>query len=99
MQVMSAISAMQTAGHDKSHGTSSIVPALAKSARAGHPEFRNGKGEGETKGWGTRPAPPIFPGREPGASGLWSLRLFVGLVIGSNQLIGEHGQNINLASN
>jgi hypothetical protein len=26
-----------------SHGIGSIVPALAESARAGHPQFRNGK--------------------------------------------------------
>jgi hypothetical protein len=30
------------AGH-KSHSIGSIVPALAKNARAGHPQFRNGK--------------------------------------------------------
>ena len=53
MQVMSAVTAMQSAGHDKSHGTGSIVPApsagsgqaLAKNARAGHPLFQNGKGK------------------------------------------------------
>jgi hypothetical protein len=43
VQVMSAIGAMQAAGHNKPHGTGSIVPALAKNARAGHPLFRNGK--------------------------------------------------------
>lgn len=40
---MSAVGAMQAAWHDKSHGTCSIVPALAKNARTGHPRFRNGK--------------------------------------------------------
>jgi RHS repeat-associated protein len=34
---------MQAAGHDKPHGTGSIVPALAKNARTGHPLFRIGK--------------------------------------------------------
>jgi len=29
--------------HDKQHGTNCIVPALAKNARTGHPQFRNGK--------------------------------------------------------
>jgi uncharacterized Zn-binding protein involved in type VI secretion len=43
VQVMSAVGAMQAAGHDKEHATGSIVPALAKSARTGHPAFRNGK--------------------------------------------------------
>jgi uncharacterized repeat protein (TIGR03803 family) len=40
--VMSAVGAMQAAGH-KSHGIGSIVPALAKNARAGHPHSQNGK--------------------------------------------------------
>jgi hypothetical protein len=40
---MRIVGAMQTAGHDKSHGIGSIVPALAKNARAGHPQFLNGK--------------------------------------------------------
>jgi hypothetical protein len=45
VQMMSAVGAMQADGHDKQYPTSSIVPALAKNARTGHPEFRNGKGE------------------------------------------------------
>jgi hypothetical protein len=45
VQVMRAVTAMQTAGHDKPHDTGSIVPALAKNARTGHPQFRNGKGK------------------------------------------------------
>ena len=45
MQVMSAVGAMQSAGHNKPHGTGSIVPALAKNARTGHPQFRNGMGK------------------------------------------------------
>jgi len=40
---MSALAAMQAAGHPKLQGTGSIVPVLAKNARAGHPRFRNGK--------------------------------------------------------
>jgi RHS repeat-associated protein len=40
---MSAVGPMQAAGHDKPHGTGSIVPALAKNARTGHPLFRIGK--------------------------------------------------------
>ena len=43
VQVMSAVGPMQAAGHDKPHGTGSIVPALAKNARTGHPLFRIGK--------------------------------------------------------
>jgi hypothetical protein len=50
VQVMSAVGAMQAAGHNKLHGTGSIVPALAKNARAGHPRFRNGKGKHEKPG-------------------------------------------------
>jgi uncharacterized repeat protein (TIGR03803 family) len=38
VQMMRAVSAMQAAGH-RTHGTSGIVPALAKNARTGHPEF------------------------------------------------------------
>jgi len=34
VQVMSAVGAMQSAGPDRPHGTGSIVPALAKNARA-----------------------------------------------------------------
>ncbi len=45
VQVMSAVSAMQSAGHDQPHGTGSVVPALAQNARAGHPQFRNGYGK------------------------------------------------------
>jgi hypothetical protein len=52
VQVMSAVGAMQAAGHDKQHGTGSIVPALAKNARTGHPEFGNGKVN--TESWATR---------------------------------------------
>jgi hypothetical protein len=36
---------MQAAGHDKPYGIGSIVPALAKNARTGHPQFQNGKGK------------------------------------------------------
>jgi hypothetical protein len=45
VQVMSAVGPMKATGHDKTYGTGSIVPALAKSARTGHPLFRNGKGK------------------------------------------------------
>ena len=55
VQVMSAVGAMQAAGHDKLYGTGSIVPALAKSARAGHPLFGKGKDENEKLGH-----PPTF---------------------------------------
>jgi hypothetical protein len=43
VQMMRAISTMQTAGHNKSHDIGRIVPALAKIARTGHPQFLNGK--------------------------------------------------------
>jgi hypothetical protein len=49
VQVMSAVGPMQAAGHNKPHGTGSIVPALAKNARTGHPLFRNGKGNTESR--------------------------------------------------
>jgi hypothetical protein len=39
VQVMSAVGAMQAAGHNQPHSTGRIVPALAKNARAGHPQF------------------------------------------------------------
>src|ERR1700739_4558575 len=45
VQLMSAVSAMQAAGHSKSYGTGSIVPALAKNARTGHPQFQYRKEE------------------------------------------------------
>lgn len=45
VQVMSAVSAMQSARHNQPHGTGSIVPALAQNARAGHPQFQNGNGK------------------------------------------------------
>jgi hypothetical protein len=44
VQMMRAVGAMQPAGHGKSYAIGCIVPALAKNARAGHPQFRNGKG-------------------------------------------------------
>jgi len=50
VQVMSAVSAVQAAGHDTPYGTGSIVPALAKNARTGHPQFRNGKERARQKG-------------------------------------------------
>ena len=43
VQVMRAVGAMQSAGHGKIDSIGSIVHALAKNARTGHPEFRNGK--------------------------------------------------------
>jgi hypothetical protein len=36
------------------HGIGSTVPALAKSARTGHPQFRNGKGTATLKWLATR---------------------------------------------
>ncbi len=53
VQVMRAVGAMQAAGHDKSHSIGSIVPALAKNARTGHPQFGNGKQNPEPRA--TRP--------------------------------------------
>ncbi len=62
VQVMRAVGAMQAAGHDKPHRTGSIVPALAKNARTGHPQFRNGKGKhgraGHPPPTNLGPAPP-----------------------------------------
>ena len=63
VQVMSAVGAMQAAGHDKTHRTGSIVPApsassgqaLAKNARTGHPRFRNGKENRYQEGRATLP--------------------------------------------
>jgi hypothetical protein len=49
---------MKATGHDKTYGTGSIVPALAKSARTGHPLFRNGKGK--HKGPGHPPSSAIY---------------------------------------
>jgi hypothetical protein len=43
VQLMSAVGPMQANGHNKTHGTGGIVPAVATKARAGHPRFRNGK--------------------------------------------------------
>ena len=65
VQVMSAVGAMQAAGHNNSHGTGSIVPApsassgqaLATNARAGHPQFRNGKEETRKGGPPARSSP------------------------------------------
>ena len=37
------------------HDIGSIVPALAKNARTGHPQFRKGKKKKWGKGWATRP--------------------------------------------
>jgi hypothetical protein len=37
VQMMGALGAMQTAGHDQQYGTGSIVPALANNARTRHP--------------------------------------------------------------
>ncbi len=54
VQVMRAVGAMQAAGHDKSHSIGSIVPALAKNARTGHPQFGNGKQNPEPRA--TRPS-------------------------------------------
>jgi hypothetical protein len=56
VQVMSSVGAMQAAGHDQQYRTSSIVPALAKSARTGHPEFGNGK---EKRGKVGHPPNPV----------------------------------------
>jgi hypothetical protein len=50
VQLMSAVGPMQPAGHNKIHGTGSIVPAVATKARAGHPRFRNGEKKHEKPG-------------------------------------------------
>jgi hypothetical protein len=55
VQVMRAAGAMQTAGHDKYQGIGSIVPALAKNARAGHPQFLTGSKHLQNSG------PPAHP--------------------------------------
>jgi len=57
VQVMSTIAAMQADGHDQAMLPGSMAPALAKSARAGHPRFRNGKGtsKGGPPATGKRP--------------------------------------------
>jgi hypothetical protein len=52
VQVMSAVGAMQAAGHDKQHGTGRIVPALANNARTGHPSVP--EREETTESWATR---------------------------------------------
>ena len=43
VQVIRAIAAMLVTAHYKSPRIGSIVPALAKNARTGHPRFRNGE--------------------------------------------------------
>lgn len=53
VQVMRTVTAMQAAGHDKRHGTSSIAPALAQNARTGHPHSETGREM--RKAWATRP--------------------------------------------
>jgi uncharacterized Zn-binding protein involved in type VI secretion len=70
VQVISAVGAMQAAGHDKPHGTGSIVPALAKNARTGHPLFRNGKRKPRnpghpSKGWASPLHKEIVRGGPP----------------------------------
>jgi hypothetical protein len=62
VQVMSAVSAMQAAGRDEPYATAGIVPALAKDARTGHPQFQNGKEKARQKG-----GPPA-PGLDRAAS-------------------------------
>ena len=52
VQVVGAVTAMQTAGHDTLMVQASLLPALAKNARTGHPFPRLGKKQ--TKGWATR---------------------------------------------
>jgi Domain of unknown function (DUF4329) len=49
VQVMSAVTAMQAAGHDEPYGTGRIVPALAKDARTGHPSSRTGRKTSESR--------------------------------------------------
>src|ERR1700692_4859915 len=51
VQVVSAVGAVQAGGHGQFYGIGSIVPALAQNARAGHPQFRNGKKKTDWKGW------------------------------------------------
>jgi hypothetical protein len=58
VQMMSAVGAMRAAGHDQPHSTGSIVPALAKNARAGHPLFRNGRENPRNTG---HPSPSSTP--------------------------------------
>jgi len=52
VQVMGAVGTTQADGHDKTDDTSSIVPVLAKSARAGHPISKRERQK--AKVWATR---------------------------------------------
>jgi hypothetical protein len=58
VQVMSAVSAMQSAGHNKPMVPAASIPALAQNARTGHPVFRNGTGKASGKGGPPAPPPP-----------------------------------------
>jgi hypothetical protein len=56
VQMMRAVSAMQAAGHGKSHGIGSICARLTKNARTRHPQFLNGKDRKQSsEAWTTRP--------------------------------------------
>jgi len=55
VQVMSAVSAMQAAGHDKSHGNRQHRTRPCKKRKSGAPFVPEREREGETKGSGTRP--------------------------------------------
>jgi len=66
VRVMSAAGAMHAAWHDRQHGTGSIVPALAKTARTGHLGFWNGK-EKQSRRAGPTASPQDYYGlRVPG---------------------------------
>src|SRR5262249_30440881 len=54
VQMVSAVSAMQSGRHRKTIVQAFVVPALAKNARTGHPFPKMGK-RATVKGWATRP--------------------------------------------
>jgi len=93
VQMVSAVNAMQTGRH-RSHGSGSIVPALAQNARTGHPEFRNGKGK-TTKGWATR------PGTIPGEGQVLTVAQYLAGGAGiaySLATVNNENRNMNAAS-
>src|ERR1700676_3663520 len=53
VQVMSAVRAMQSAGHDNPHGTGSIAPPLHRTQEQG--THSSGTGTKNMEGWATRP--------------------------------------------
>ena len=73
VQLLRTVSSMQAGWHDNLMVSAASFPALAKSARTGHPQFRNGKGKKHSEAGPPAKSHPIIIIARLLSSEPWSL--------------------------